>query len=121
MGLCCQGGETDAVCGENDVDSVVACCAIIFLIAMVVVVQGVGAAWDFVPQGFISHICGFLGRSAGILGSLECRGISLDAYGGIVGCGGWGGTPSAAKVAMVGGERWKNRTEELVGLYVKRM
>ncbi len=45
----------------------------------------------------------------------------MHSYGGIVGCGGWGGTPSAAKVAMVGGEIWSFRMEELVGLYVKCM
>jgi len=79
--------------------------AVIVLIAMVVVGLSVGAAWNFVPQGFISHICGFLGHSAWKLGSLGCREISLDAYGGIVGCGGRGDTPSASKDAMVSSEK----------------
>jgi len=31
--------------------------------------------------------------------------VSVLVYGGIVGCSGWGDTPSASKDAMVGGEK----------------
>jgi len=108
--LCSQGGEPDTVGVKNGVGSVVSCIAIVILNSMVVDGHSMGSAYGFVPQWVLSHICGFLGRSAWKLGSLGCREVFLDVYGGIVGCGGWGGTPSAAKVAMVGGEIGKNRT-----------
>jgi len=121
MWLFCQGVEPDAVGGKNGGGRVVSCFAVVVLITMVVDGHSVGAAWDFVPQGVIAHTCGLLGRSTWELSSLGCREVFLDVYGGIVGCGGRGGTPSASKVAMVGDEIWKIRTAELIGLYVERM
>ena len=104
MWLCCQGVETDAVGGKNGVGSVVSCFAIVVLITMLADGHSVGSAWDFVPQGVISHTCGLLGRSTWELSSLGCGEVFLDVYGGIVGCGGQGGAQSASKVTMVSNE-----------------
>ena len=86
---------------------IVSCPAGVVVISMVVGIAREGCTQVWLPRDCSVGSMRILRRLALRLNASGGVDVSVLVYGGIVGCGGWGDTPSASKVTMVGSEMGK--------------